>query len=53
MNRLGYGRVSRNVIVVPDPTLDVRGDIGGVMDLGLLSCNDGPTALGLDTSHGR
>ena len=43
----------RDVLVVPEPALGVRGDLGGGVDLDLLGADDGPAALGLDAAHER
>ncbi len=43
--------VHRDVGVVPDPALDVRRDLAGVVELDLLGADDGPAALRLDAPH--
>ena len=43
---------SGDVGVLPDPPLDVRGVLGGVMELDLLGAHHRPAALGLDAAHG-
>ena len=43
--------VCRDVGVVPDPPLDVRGDVGRMVDLDLLRAHDGPAAFSLDAAH--
>ena len=43
--------VHRDVGVVPEPALDVPGDVGRVVELDLLGAHDRPAALGLDAAH--
>ena len=43
--------VCRDVGVVPDPPLDVGGDVRRVVDLDLLRAHDGPAAFRLHAAH--
>ena len=43
----------RHVLVVPQPQLDERADVGGRVDLDLFGADHGPAALGLDLPHVR
>ena len=44
-------REHRDVAVVPEPELDVGGDVRGVMDLDLLGADHRPAPLRLDPAH--
>ena len=50
--RLGHQGQGRDVVVVPEPALDVGRQVAAVVDLHLLGADHAPAALGLHAAHG-
>ena len=53
VDRVDDEAMGREVLLVPEASLDVRRDLGGGVDLHLLGRDDRPAALGLDPAHRR
>jgi hypothetical protein len=50
---IGLQRQGRDIVIAPQPALEVRRQIAAGMDLDFFGADHAPAALGLEAAHGR